>query len=176
MVIMRGTSERECSLLQKYASNAKFGIVEIGVFDGDNLVKLAEVSSVPVYGIDPIIPDSMPPYDKGDETHIIQNISRFGHRVVFIKDYSFNVIETFSFPFDFIFVDGSHLYSDVAKDFLDWFPKLKSLGYIAFHDSAPREDVNFQGWPGPIQLTHEIEITGNIKFIERVDTIKVFEK
>jgi hypothetical protein len=172
----RWTVENEVSLLQRYAKNSRHGIVEIGVFDGETTAKMAEVSSVSIYGIDPLVPDSMPPFELGSEINIRRNMSPFGNRFTFYKDYSYNIVEKFNFPFDILFIDGSHLYSDVAKDFLDWWPKLISPGYCLFHDSAPTEDGRFDGWPGPTQLTNEIEIAGNIKLVERIDTIKVFRK
>jgi hypothetical protein len=76
---------------------------------------------------------------------------------------------------DFLFIDGDHIYEAVKKDFEDWWPKLQIPGYMLFHDAARREDVNFDGWPGPIQLCNELEQKG-FKLEDRVDTIKVFKK
>lgn len=36
--------------------------------------------------------------------------------------------------FDFIYIDGSHLYEDVKRDLNDWLPKLKDGGVIGGHD------------------------------------------
>lgn len=43
---------------------------------------------------------------------------------------------------DFVFIDGSHEYADVIKDFELVYPLVKEGGYIALHDVEP-------GWPGP---------------------------
>ena len=39
--------------------------------------------------------------------------------------------------FDFIFVDGSHQYVDVARDFELYSPLLSERGFMAFHDIDP---------------------------------------
>jgi ubiquinone/menaquinone biosynthesis C-methylase UbiE len=43
---------------------------------------------------------------------------------------------------DFVFIDASHHYVDVIKDFQMVYPMVKDGGWIAFHDVEP-------GWPGP---------------------------
>ncbi len=50
---------------------------------------------------------------------------------------------------DFIFIDGSHQYLDVLKDFELSFPVVKDGGWIAFHDVIPT-------WPGPERVWHNI--------------------
>lgn len=43
---------------------------------------------------------------------------------------------------DFVFIDGSHEYADVHRDFEMVYPLVKDGGWIALHDVEP-------GWPGP---------------------------
>jgi glycosyltransferase involved in cell wall biosynthesis/predicted O-methyltransferase YrrM len=50
---------------------------------------------------------------------------------------------------DFIFIDGSHQYLDVLKDFELSFPLVKDKGWIAFHDVI-------HTWPGCERVWHEI--------------------
>jgi glycosyltransferase involved in cell wall biosynthesis/predicted O-methyltransferase YrrM len=50
---------------------------------------------------------------------------------------------------DFIFIDGSHQYEDVLKDFELSFPLVKDDGWIAFHDVI-------NTWPGPDRVWHDI--------------------
>ena len=171
----RWTSDKEVELLQRYAKLSKFGIVEIGVMDGETTAKLAEASTVPIYGIDPLIPDSMPPYTLGNEELIIKNMTPYKNRFFFAKEYSYNVVNQFSYGFDMLFIDGSHLYEDVKRDYNDWFPKLEVGGYVMFHDSAPMEDGRFGGWAGPTKVTDQL-IKEKYNFVERVDTIRVFRK
>jgi serine phosphatase RsbU (regulator of sigma subunit) len=126
----RLTFPREVELLRRYAKQARLGVVEIGVYDGGTTCEMAQVATVPVYAIDPIIPDSMPPHGIGSADSVRQVCGEYPH-VKFIQDYSYNTARNFDAPFDFIFVDGSHLFEDVRRDFMDWFPKLAPGGYIA---------------------------------------------
>jgi glycosyltransferase involved in cell wall biosynthesis len=71
-----------------------------------------------------------------------------------LRGYSHNILErwdeiTGGKEIDFIFIDGSHQYLDVLKDFELSFPLLKDGGWIAFHDVI-------HTWPGPEQVWHNI--------------------
>jgi len=46
------------------------------------------------------------------------------------------------YKFDFVFIDASHHYTHLIKDFELVYPLVKDGGWIAFHDVAP-------DWPGP---------------------------
>lgn len=171
----RWTTENEVKFLRDCALGSLFGIVEIGVMDGDTTRELLKASSpvLAVYGIDPIIKDSM-----SDAIGSVESIlgleKEFPGRFVFIQDYSWNVARWFDMPVDFIFVDGSHLYEDVKRDFELWYPKLPEKGIICFHDSAPTESgATFEGWPGPTQLCNELEEQG-VQRSARVDTIRAY--
>lgn len=41
-------------------------------------------------------------------------------------------------PFDFLFIDASHLYADVKADYENYSPLVRRGGIIAFHDALPR--------------------------------------
>jgi glycosyltransferase involved in cell wall biosynthesis len=71
-----------------------------------------------------------------------------------LRGYSHNILErwdeiTGGQEIDFIFIDGSHQYLDVVKDFELSFPLVKDGGWIAFHDVI-------HTWPGPEQVWHNI--------------------
>jgi len=52
-----------------------------------------------------------------------------------IKGYSTEVAKTYKFgSLDFVFIDGSHIYKDVADDIKSWLPKIKKGGFIGGHD------------------------------------------
>ena len=61
-----------------------------------------------------------------------------------VKGYSYDVLPVWQGPtqFDFTFIDASHEYVDVLKDFQLVYPMIKQGGWMAFHDVEP-------GWPGP---------------------------
>lgn len=171
----RWGTDRELNLLKYYAEQAKYGIIEIGVLEGGTTRYLCASSTVPVYAIDPIVKDSMEDII-GNEQSILNAIALYQPRCTFIKDYSANIAKTFDKKFDFIFIDGSHLYEDVKLDYELWYPKMEQGGIMCFHDSAPVETGGFQGWPGPTQVCDEIFLSGVMKLIARVDTIRTFQK
>jgi cephalosporin hydroxylase len=57
---------------------------------------------------------------------------------------------------DFLYVDGSHAYEQVAQDVEDWLPMLQRGGLLVLHDSRRVEGtpagVYNQGWEGPTQV------------------------
>lgn len=173
----RWTTDIERDLLQEYAKKAQIGIIEIGILDGKTTKEMAEVASVPIYGIDPLIPDSMNKRLIGTEEKVLSNLA-FYDKFHFIKDFSYNVASGWDKPFDFIFIDGDHTYDAVKRDFEDWYPLIMQGGYIAFHDSAEVttiEDV-FPGWPGCVKLMAEIKNDERVRFVEVKDSISVFQK
>ena len=177
----RYTTEEEVKLLCRYANISKFGIVEIGVLDGETTLEMSKNCECPIYGIDPIIPDSMDSNLIGSKERILSNMENY-HSFTLYDDYSFNVIKGFKEKFDFIFIDGDHNYDSVKKDFIEWFPLLEKGGYVAFHDSGPVTSIeaDFKGWDGCIRIVGEIKekfyFENQIEWVENVDTINVFKK
>lgn len=55
---------------------------------------------------------------------------------------------------DFIFIDGSHQYSDVLKDFELSYPIVRKGGWIALHDVPRGKDMG--PWDGPYRVWHEV--------------------
>ncbi|MGH1395934.1 MAG: class I SAM-dependent methyltransferase [Trichormus sp.] len=73
--------------------------------------------------------------------------------VIPLKGYSHEVLQqwqelTNHKAIDFIFIDGSHQYLDVLKDFEMSFPLVKENGWIAFHDVI-------ETWPGSERVWHK---------------------
>lgn len=171
----RGNGEDEKILHHNIAKNCKFGIVEIGVLNGDTTTILCEANkNIKIFGIDPIVPDSMNSNLIGNEQKILE-LEKSYNNFTFIKDYSYNAVKKFKNKFDYIFIDGDHNYEFVKKDVEDWLPKLEIGGYIALHDSA----VNRGGpmwWGGPSKLSDELLYNENLEYIETVFTITLFRK
>ena len=141
--------------------------VEIGVLNGENCRHLLNVTDhLYLHGIDPLIPDSMAHNLIGTKTAIDKNTAGFEGRFEFIHDYSFHVVDRFeNESLDFVFIDGSHFYDDVEKDYKLYFPKVKKGGLIFIHDSRMnRGGANFH--VGPSQLVDYI-----VKFDREVDLI-----
>lgn len=174
-MVMRVRPE-ELNYLCLCAQRAKLGIVEIGCLDGKTACHLARNARVPVYSIDPIIPDSMDPELMGSEIAILENTEGLSN-FFFIKDYSFNVVLSWDKEFDFIFFDGDHHYEAVKKDFKDWFPLLSSGGCLAFHDSGAGARGGPERWPGPSRLADELIADGNdVIYVETIESLTVFRK
>jgi len=174
---MRFSTDEETRILQKYAAAARAGIVEIGVLDGLNTKAMAMVASVPIYGIDPIIPDSMNQRLIGHEEKIRANLL-FYKDFNFIKDFSYNAVKNWPHKFDFIFIDGDHTYEAVKQDLEDWLPLLEPGGTVIFHDSAPIVSIpsDYPGWPGPVRLVAELKNDPRLRFIGSFDSASVFTK
>ena len=177
MNYLSDTSERhgERRAHMKYAFAACDAIVEIGVLHGNTTRVLLKNSSCKVYGIDPIIPDSMNKNLIGNMSYINTLKTDYPWRFIFIKDYSYNVVKTWNEPIDYLFIDGDHSYEAVKRDFNDWFPHVNSGGVIAFHDSAV-----FRGgpawWDGPSKFVDEILHDERLGYIKTVHSMTIFRK
>jgi hypothetical protein len=100
-----------------------------------------------------------------------------------IKDYSYNVAKTWNKEIDLLFIDGSHKYEDVKRDFELWSRFLSSSGKILLHDSRkdnlledPEDKIFSRGWKGPTQLANEIEKLGDFELIDTCYSITVFKR
>jgi predicted O-methyltransferase YrrM len=66
---------------------------------------------------------------------------------------------------DFAFIDGAHDFDSVKIDFETWFPKMKSGGVMAFHDS-------FVGWPGVQKFVDRyVFLSKNFKNVRYINSI-----
>lgn len=64
------------------------------------------------------------------------NLSVFGERVEMVKKSSDEALSMFADEsMDFIFIDGDHSLTQVKNDCINYYPKLKSGGIFAVHDT-----------------------------------------
>ncbi len=72
-----------------------------------------------------------------------------------------------------LWIDGSHIYEDVKKDFLLWSKFLKKGGIIVFHDSNKKNGGTKwnMGWPGPTLVVDEVIKEPEWINIEKIDSI-----
>ena len=90
-----------------------------------------------------------------------------------IEDYSFNIAKKWHKKIDFLWIDASHEYKDVKRDFTDWSKFLKRGGIIAFHDANKRSHSSYWkwGWPGPTKVVDEFIKGPSWTKIRKVDSI-----
>lgn len=158
----------------RYSSDINGVIVEIGVLNGHTTRFILENTKSNVYGIDPIIPDSMNPTLIGD-VNKIKELEKNHLHFTFIQDYSFNVVKNWDKIIDYIFIDGDHTYESVKQDFEEWYPHVKIGGIISIHDSsANRGGPPF--WPGPSRLADELINDDRLEYIETLTALTVFKK
>jgi len=138
-------TKNEKYLLWKSASKVDHGsIVEIGSFEGYSSIVLAKgvQNGSKVYAIDPhtdrmIEIDEMESPVVGDTWSIFnENIQKTGVSQIVqgIKMKSEDAVMTWKEPIALLYIDGSHRYEDVKKDFLLWKQYVIPGGMVIFHD------------------------------------------
>lgn len=134
-------------------------IVEIGSFKGRSTVAMAYAcvgTKRKIYAIDTWDGNDADFSERQFFELWQQNVQLNGleQYVIPLKGYSDDILNrwnqlTNSKAIDFIFIDGSHQYLDVLRDFEISFSFVKNGGWIAFHDVVPT-------WPGPERVWHNI--------------------
>jgi len=156
------------------AENSPGCVVEIGVLNGNTAKWLCEHNpKLTVYGIDPIIPDSMNQSLVGNIDRIKENTKGLNH--VFINDYSFNVVKTWHTPIGYLFIDGDHTYEAVKRDYDEWFPFVMPGGFIGIHDSTSNRGGP-ANWPGPSRLADELIKEERMVLVCSIQQITLFKK
>lgn len=145
-------------------------VVEIGSFLGKSSVAishaLADKPGAKLYCVDPFDASgdafSAPTYQSHQErvgndlfAAFQSNIHRYGkpHVIEVMRGYSYDVVKNWTKPIDFIFIDASHDYDDVLRDFQEWSPHVKLGGIVAFHDV--RLDRRHMDLSGPAQVVRD---------------------
>lgn len=167
-------SEDEQEAIRFYAKKAQVHAVEIGTFWGGSTAVISKSLPQDVYltTIDPYLESF---FFLAKTT--VKNTGNI-RKVRFIKDYSFNIAKRWNKDIDFLFIDGSHKYEDVKKDFEDWAKFLIKGGYILFHDSNISYEGKKYGHEGPVKLVDGIKrnMPSQYKLVRSIDTLNVFEK
>jgi predicted O-methyltransferase YrrM len=137
-------------------------IVEVGSWKGRSTVCMAKGSKAGskarIFAIDPHTDGTF------DEFWINIKNANVDDIVIPIVKTSEEAAKGWVTPIDFIFIDGSHEYELVKRDFELWFPYIKEGCIMAFHDVV--------GWEGPRRLVDEkIVSSQNFKDVSFVDSI-----
>jgi predicted O-methyltransferase YrrM len=106
-------------------------VLEIGVFEGEASIKMIEALPIGGYyaGVD------VTDYRK-------YNLNRDGIKVDFILKDSISALKEFPRShFDFIYVDGDHIWNTIHKEFKEIIQVISKNGVIAYHDSIHMNDI-----------------------------------
>jgi hypothetical protein len=122
--------------------------VEIGTHEGFFSDRLMEANpTATLYCIDPYVKyeeykDGIN-FITGDElfNKTVQELkSKYGDRVIFIREFSSNAINLIPDNIDFLYIDGNHTYKYVYDDLKNYFDKVKSGGYIMGDDAVDTDE------------------------------------
>jgi predicted O-methyltransferase YrrM len=152
-------SEREAFGLYDIAArlDANSTVVEIGSWKGKSTYCLAKgLKDGMIFAIDPFNaegePGSKEIYEQTKGTiplfEQFQNTFRkhgLSEKVQPLMGYSNKFIDRFS-GIDFLFIDGDHSIEGCDFDYVNYAPKLKKGGYLAFHDFNPNRDELGPTW------------------------------
>lgn len=120
-------------------------VVEIGSWHGKSTIWLASAikdkKNANLYAVDPHrgSPEKDGEFNRVNTFDIFnQNIQRAGvaEKIIPLRKTSLRAAATFPEKADIVFIDGSHLFADVKKDFFAWKKKLKRGGWIVLHDAT----------------------------------------
>lgn len=147
--------------------------VEIGTHEGyfaDNL--LSSNPTATLYCIDPYLK-----YDEyEDGINLITGddlfhktfeklTTKYGKRVIFIKELSSKAIDLIPDKIDFLYIDGNHTYKYVYEDIENYYNKVKSGGYI-MGDDAVDTDENKRDKNGDVFIEWSSGCYGNYGVIK----------
>ncbi|MAZ48616.1 MAG: hypothetical protein CME65_08630 [Halobacteriovoraceae bacterium] len=134
-------SDEVAELLIKFARNSSV-IVEVGSWKGKSTINMALANSkAKIYAIDPFTGSQehqhLADHDIDTFKAFLKNCRDFNvdGQITPLRMNSDEAVSQIEEEIDLLFIDGSHEYPDVKADFENLFPKLKSGGVIAFHDS-----------------------------------------
>jgi len=186
-------AKEEVPYLAGKAADARNTIVEIGcAFGGSTTVFLLnKTDGVQVHSIDPFVPDS-----KGGAQatmdgcrYAVAQALRAEQRDDALDDwhlisgYSHDVVGSWNKEIDLLFIDGSHHYEDVRRDFEQWSRFLAADGRILIHDSRrdniaedPADEKFSRGWMGPTRLADELKSSAKFELVDTCYSISVFRR
>lgn len=163
---------RELDCLLKYAQDAKV-VVEIGCYEGSTTAALAKNTTGNVYSIDPFFPGRLG-ICYGEYVAKYVRWKRGLKNIEFVKAFSYEVASYFNKTVDLLFIDADHAFDAVKKDWEDWFPKVKTGGIIALHDS--RKAPNSPDYLGSMKFFEEyVTAVPHVKEIDGIDSLAVLK-
>lgn len=122
--------------------------VEIGVYDGWNALDMLETLPIKkLYLIDPYVDDLLEKNRLSKSKEIAKKaLKKYKDKIVFIYDFSQNVVDLLKEEVDFIYIDGDHRYEGIKRDLELYYPKVKKGGVIGGHDYTSSPETEEKGF------------------------------
>jgi hypothetical protein len=121
--------------------------VEIGTYKGGFAEEILTFNpTCTLYCIDPYL--SYEDYndasgdDNGDALFesTKARLSKFGNRVKILREFADNAVNLIPNEIDFLYIDGNHKYKYVLNELRNYFPKVRSGGYIVGDDAFDTDE------------------------------------
>lgn len=128
------------SLLDRFEGDKEIKILEVGTAHGHFVYSMREYlkgvgkKSVQAYGLDSMLHNYDPRFFGEDDMHFVKGLST-----------NSKIINSLDDDFHLIFIDGCHCQNHALLDAINYHTKVRSDGFLGFHDTHPK----FQG--GSIQ-------------------------
>jgi hypothetical protein len=141
--------KRSLELIDIIGKNNYSSFLEVGVWKGDNIIKIASFfSNVKCYGVDPYdyseydnqssIKDDKSLLLKSESENVYQyslSLSNRYKNYSLIRKSSLQAARGFKDEsLDVVFIDANHSYESVKSDISLWLPKVRIGGYLCGHD------------------------------------------
>jgi MMP 1-O-methyltransferase len=177
-----GEADQLFKLARDFTPHSHPVVVELGSWKGKSAVMLAagliEKENPELFCVDPFGCDENVEYQQKyyaalleHDSHSTGETFRNNMRTCGVdsiarqvKGYSFDIVRTWTRPIDVLFIDASHEYPAVLRDFETWVEFLKQGGVIAFHDANGK-------WPGPTRVVQEKLQPPKFGPVNAVDTL-----
>lgn len=164
----------ETALLQRYALSAKGTMLEIGSYRGRSTLILADGARYTgnlLYSIDPHEyvteeHEGGAVFQPADNVAYMHNVADYGDVVKTINLPAELVAQIWSGTIWLLFIDGSHAYEDVKRDFEQWSGFV--TGFIAMHDTTTIPDV--------AKVLAEILVEGEWEIVDRADSTTILKR
>lgn len=171
--------DAEIALLYKLAREVPAGgvIVEIGSYQGKSAITLgtgAQEAGALVWTIDPhedLQVTEQTRYGMENHAALLENLTTYhlGAVVRVVALRSDEVARIWTRPIDLLWIDGSHEYMDVRRDFEQWSAFVKPDGKIAMHDTSGH-------WPGVTRFIQELATAGDWDISDPVNATSVLTR
>lgn len=127
-------------IARSFPDELELNYLEIGCFAGASACLMAQRPKTNIYSID--LGDPIP------KEVVFENIQKFNphdNRFEYIQGNSHSTetksyVKNLGIQFDILFIDGDHSFNGVIKDFMMYYPLVKTGGYLVFDDYG---DIRF---------------------------------